>query len=92
MLGLSYCTGFSLIAASRGYSLDAVCRLVFVVVSLVWEHGLQGTWTSAVVASGLSCLAVCGISPDGGLNLCLLNWQVDSLPLSYHGSLLTEHF
>ena len=35
---------------------------------------------SIVVANGLSCHASCGIFPDQGLNLCLL--QVDSLPLN----------
>ena len=28
----------------------------------------------------------CGIFLDQGSNLCLLHWQVDSLPLSYQGS------
>ena len=28
-----------------------------------------------------------GIFPTRGLNLCLLHWQADSLPLSYQGSL-----
>ena len=31
---------------------------------------------------GLSCSAACGILPDQGLNLCLLRWQADSVPLS----------
>ena len=92
LLGLCCCVGFSLGAASRGHTLDAACRLLFVVASLVWEHGLWDTWASVVVASGLSCLVVCGISPDGGLNPCILHWQVGSLPLSHHGSPLTEHF
>ena len=34
-----------------------------------------GTW--------LSCSVECGIFPDQGLNLCLLHWQVDFLPLSH---------
>ena len=33
--------------------------------------------------AGLSCLAVCGIFPDQGLNPCPLHWQEDSLPLSH---------
>ena len=41
---------------------------------------------SSVVAHGLSCSAACGILPDQGLNLCLLHWQADSLPLSHRGS------
>ena len=38
MLGLPCCTGFSLVVASRGYSLVAVHRLLIVVASLVVEH------------------------------------------------------
>ena len=44
MLGLHCCSGFSLVAVSRSYSLAAVCRLLIAVASLVehglWEHGL----------------------------------------------------
>ena len=35
VLGLCYCTGFSLIEASEGSSLAALCRLLIVVASLV---------------------------------------------------------
>ena len=53
--------------------------------SLVAEHGLQGVWTSVIVAPGLqsvdsvlmvhvhSCSATCGIFLDQGQNLCLLH-------------------
>ena len=41
---------------------------------------------SEVVAHGLSCSLACGIFPDQRLNLGLLYWQVDSLPLSHQGS------
>ena len=34
----------------------------------------------------LSCSMVCGIFSDQGSNLCLLHWQVVSLPLSHQGS------
>ena len=44
----------SLIAESGGYSLDAMCRLLFEVPSLVVERGLLGPWASAVAAYGLS--------------------------------------
>ena len=44
------------------------------------EHGL------VVVAHWLSCSAACGIFQDQGLNLCPLNWQVDSYPLYHQGS------
>ena len=60
---------------------------------LQWHRGsvvaaprLQSTG-SIVVVHRLSCSAACGIFPDEGLNLCLLHWQVDSLPLSHQGSL-----
>ena len=39
-----------------------------------------------VVVLGLSCSMVCGIFLDQGLNVCLLHWQEDSLPLSHQGS------
>ena len=37
---LFLCVGFSLVVASQGYSLIAVCRLFFVVASLFAEHRL----------------------------------------------------
>ena len=40
VLGLCYYTGFSLVEASEGYSLAAVCRPRVVVASLVAEHSL----------------------------------------------------
>ena len=52
-------------------------------------------WTSGIVVCvcvffkhGLSHSVACGIFPDQGLNLCLLHWQVDCLPLSHQGSLI----
>ena len=39
-----------------------------------------------LVVHELSCSLACGIFLDQGLNLCLLHWQADSLPLSYQGS------
>ena len=53
VLGLCGCVGFYLVAASRGYSLVVVHRLLIAVASLVAEHGLQGTQASAVAAPGL---------------------------------------
>ena len=38
------------------------------------------------MAHGLRGSMACGIFPDQGRNLCLLPWQVDSLPLSHQGS------
>ena len=46
VLGLHCCVGFSLVVASRGCSLIAVCGLLIAVVSLVAEHGRQGTRAS----------------------------------------------
>ena len=39
------------------------------------------------MAHRLSCTVARGIFSDQGLNLCLLRWQMDSLPLSHQGSL-----
>ena len=47
--------------------------------------GSQSTG-SVVVAHGFSCFEACGIFPDRGSNLCLLHWQMDSLPLSHEES------
>ena len=55
----------------------AVCRLLIEMVSLVAEHGLEGTWVSVAAARGLSCSAACGIFPDQGLNPCPLHGQAD---------------
>ena len=64
-------------------------------LSLRWPHLPQSTGTTAcgpqrplhagslVVAHRPSCSAAGGIFLDQGLNLCLLNWQADSLPLSW---------
>ena len=96
-LGLQCCTCFSLVVASGGYSVVAVCRLLIAVASScrtqalghagfsiyrfgVLEHSL------VVVAHRLRCSAARGIFLDNGLNMCLLHWQVDSLPLSHQGS------
>jgi len=40
MVGLCCCEGFSLVVASRGYSLVTVRGLLITVASLVAEHGL----------------------------------------------------
>ena len=61
--------GLSLIAASRGYSLVALCGLLIAMTSLVAEHELQSVQASVVVACGLShCgtraqLALCRWNP-----------------------------
>ena len=69
--------GFSLVVASRGYSLAVVRGLLIAVVFLVAECGLKSLGL-IVVAPGLSCSAACGIFPDQGSDLNRLHWRVDS--------------
>ena len=54
--------GFSLVAASEGYSLAVVCGLLAVVASRCGTQAL-GTRASGVVAHGHSCSMACGIFP-----------------------------
>ena len=86
-------TCFSLVAASGTFSLVAVHRLLMLqsIGSRAWTSvvavpGLKNTGSS-VVAQGLTCSNACDIFLDEGLNLCLLHWQADSLPLSHQGTL-----
>ena len=44
VLGLCCCAGFSPVAASRGYALVAVHRLLVSVASLAVELGLWSVW------------------------------------------------
>ena len=74
VLDLCCCAGFSLVAASRGYSPGVMRGLFTAVASLVAEHGLQGPRASVVVAPrlqstgsiavahGLSCFMASGYS------------------------------
>ena len=48
MPGLPGLAGFSLVVASRGYSLVAICGLLIVVASFIMEHRLEGTQASLV--------------------------------------------
>ena len=48
-----------------------------------WVQGYTGP---VVLGHRLSCSTACRIFLDQGSNLCLLHWQVDSLPLSHQGS------
>ena len=79
LLGLCYCSGFSLVVVSRGYPLVVQLGLLSVVSSLVaqalYKHRLEST-DSVGVAHGLSCSAACGIFPDQGSNLCLLLYHL----------------
>ena len=52
VLGLWFCVGFSVVAASAGYSLVLVHGLLIAVTSLVAEHGLQGTQASVALNVG----------------------------------------
>ena len=58
----------SLIAESRGYSVDALRGL------LLWSTGSRHVGSVGVVR-GLSCSMICGVFPDQGLKLCPLHWQ-----------------
>ena len=53
------CNSFSLVAASRDYSLVVALGLLITVASLVAEHRLEGSRASAVAAPGL-WLSSCG--------------------------------
>lgn len=44
-----------------------------------------GRMGSVTVAHGLSCLTICGIFLDRGLNLCTLHCQVNSSSLNHQG-------
>ena len=70
----SYCGGFSCGAWALGSVDFSSCG------SQALEHRLNN------VVHGVSCSSVCRIFPDSGSNLCLVRWQVDSLPLSHLGS------
>jgi len=53
--------------------------------SVVAAAGLWNTG-SIVVAHRLSCSEACGTLLDQGYDLCLLQWQADTPPLSHQGS------
>ena len=48
VLGLHYCAGFPVVAASGGYSLAAGHGLLLGMVSLIVAHGLWGAQASVV--------------------------------------------
>ena len=62
--------GLSLVAASRGHSLVAVCRLLIAVTC--YRAQAVGCAGSGVVHR-LSCSEACGIFPDQASNLCPLH-------------------
>ena len=57
VLGLHCYAGFSLVAASRGYSLVVVHRLLIRVTSLIVEHRLSGMRALVVAAHELRVAA-----------------------------------
>ena len=52
VLGFCCCACFSLVVASRGPSLVAMCRLLIAVASLVLEQGLSGEWAQQLQLLG----------------------------------------
>ena len=68
----------SLLLQQTHLSLVAVCSLLIVVVSLVVEHGFQGSWASVDVAHELSCPETHGIFSDQVPNWCPLLCKADS--------------
>ena len=69
-----------------------ICCLVAESCPTLRLHGLKPTkslrpWDSPGKNAGVSChFLLQGIFPTQGLNLCLLHWQADSLPLGHQGS------
>ena len=75
--------GFSLVVASKGCSLVAMCGLLVAVGPVVAEHGLEDTQAPVIALHGLSCFMPCGILLDQGSNPCPLYWA--SQPLDHQG-------
>ena len=75
----------SLVAASRGYSLIAVCRLLIVAGSLLGEHG---PWAHTFLQLSHMGLVFHGMwdLPGSGMECEAPAKQVDSLPLDHQGS------
>ena len=68
----SHCGGFSPSRSSRVHGLSSC--------------GSQALDTgSGIMVHGLSSSVACGLFLDRGSNLCLLDWQANSLPLSHQG-------
>ena len=77
-------------ASHRGVSLVAEHRPAgtWASVGAAWGSGLAPGLQSSgwgVAVHGPSCSLAYGIFLDQGSNLCLLYWQLDSLPLSHQG-------
>ena len=85
VLGLRFCGGLSLVAASGGHSSSWCTGLSLLRPLLLRSTGSRRAG-SVVVAHGPSCSAACGIFPDQGSIPCPLHWQADSQPLRHQGS------
>ena len=81
----SHCGGFS---CCRSWALGMQPSVVAACGFSRCAPRLLSTGSVVVVllSSGISCLETCGIFLAQGSNLCLLHWQVNSLPLSHQGS------
>ena len=53
LCGLHHCAYFSVVVASRGYSLVVALRLLIKVASVIVEYGLLGTLASVVAVPQL---------------------------------------
>ena len=80
MLGPHWVAGFSLVAVSGGSSLAAVLVLLFS------RSTGSGTHRLSCCGPQVSFSTSRGVFLDQGSNLCLLPWQVGSLPLSHQAS------
>ena len=77
--------GLSPVAVSGGHSSSRCAGLSLSRPLLLWSTSSRRAG-SVVVAHGPSCSVACGIFPDQGPNLCLLQWQADCQPLRHQGS------
>ena len=84
VLGLHFCAGLPLVAASGGHSSSRCAGLSLSRPLMLGSTGSRRAG-SVVVAHGPSCSAACGILPDQGSNPCPLHWQADSQPLHHQG-------
>ena len=91
-LGLHCRTGFSLVAASGGYSLVRCLGFSWFLLRT------SGSRTCALPERRLSscdtwfsCSVACRVYPHQGSNPCLLHWQVGYLSLRHQGSVSIFH-
>ena len=84
--GRSCCAAFALVGYGGGWAAAAERWLLAAAACPAVERRLQGLRASIVVTRELSCTMARGIFLGQGMNLCLLHWQANSLPLSHQGS------